>query len=91
MKNLMNILMLSCKKSSELIEKKMYFRLTLIERIQLAMHISMCDACKNWKKQSKHLDKMLHKHINEQVKENDDIRLADEKKQEIILKLKSNK
>jgi len=64
MKKLMNILMLSCKKATELIEKKMYFKLTKVESVQLFMHKSMCDACTAYESLSKILDKVLKEEIN---------------------------
>jgi hypothetical protein len=64
MKKLMNILMLSCQKATELIEKKMYFRLSKVENIQLHMHKSMCEACTNYENQSKILDKALSENDN---------------------------
>jgi hypothetical protein len=57
MKKLMHILFLSCLKSSELIEKKLHFRLTLRERMQLKMHTMMCDACTMYQKQSYIIEK----------------------------------
>lgn len=56
--------MLSCKKATMLIEKKVLFGLSWKENIQLRLHKSMCDACTTYEKQSKLLDKLLHKHID---------------------------
>ncbi|MEO6960888.1 MAG: hypothetical protein ABIY90_02920 [Puia sp.] len=64
MKKLMNILMLSCRKATELIEKKSLDGLSYKENVQLRMHKSMCDACTAYEKQSKLLDKFLHRHIH---------------------------
>lgn len=64
MKKLMNILMLSCKKASALIDKKSVTKLSLKENVMLKMHTSMCDFCTEYQKQSKVLDDMLHKHIH---------------------------
>jgi hypothetical protein len=61
MNRLMNILMLSCRKATELIEKDLYFKLSLIEKIQLRMHISMCDFCTRYKKQSGLLHNILQR------------------------------
>jgi len=55
----MTTLMLSCEKATELIEKKIAFSLSPRERMQLFMHTSMCNACRNYEKQSKFLDKCL--------------------------------
>lgn len=59
---MMNFLMLSCKKATELIEKKSLFKLTLAEKVQLRMHISVCDACKDFEKQSGMLDTAIRYH-----------------------------
>lgn len=64
MKKIMNWLMLSCKKATELIEKRLLLKLTFKEKIQLKMHKSMCSACTAYEKQSKKLDELFHKHID---------------------------
>ena len=56
--------MLSCKKATELIEKKYVLALSLKEKVQLYMHKSMCDACTAYEKQSKKIDELLHNHIH---------------------------
>ena len=43
----MHLLFLSCLKATELIEKKMHFKLSFGERLQLSVHKAMCDACRN--------------------------------------------
>ena len=57
MKKIMHILFLSCLKATELIEKKIHFRLSFSEKIQLKMHKSMCDACSKYEKQSLFIEK----------------------------------
>lgn len=59
MKRLMHILFLSCLKATELIEKKLYFKLSFKEKLQLKAHKAMCDACSNFEKQSYLMDKAL--------------------------------
>ena len=59
MKKVMNKLFLSCLKATELIEKKLHFKLSFAEKIQLKMHKAMCDACTLYEKQSNTLDKAL--------------------------------
>ena len=48
----MHILFLSCLKATELIEKKMHFKLSVREKMQLRIHKSMCNACSNYEKQN---------------------------------------
>jgi hypothetical protein len=64
MKKLMNYLMLSCKKATELIEKRSLVRLSFKEKVQLHLHKSMCDACTAYEKQSKKIDELLHGYIH---------------------------
>jgi hypothetical protein len=86
MKKLMNRLMLSCTKATELAEKKINFKLNTIESIQLKMHTLMCSACRNYQKQSIFIDKALKKSI---VTGNyKHVRLSDDYKNKIIRKLR---
>lgn len=64
MKKLMNYLMLSCKKATELIEKKSVTDLSWKENIQLKVHTKMCDACCYYQKQSKEIDGILYKYVH---------------------------
>jgi hypothetical protein len=48
----MHILFLSCLKATELIEKKLHFKLSLTEKLQLKVHKMMCNACSNYEKQN---------------------------------------
>ncbi|MGC9342918.1 MAG: hypothetical protein ACP5E3_09480 [Bacteroidales bacterium] len=57
MKKIMHILFLSCMKATELIEKKMHFRLSWREKLQLKTHKMMCDACSLYEKQSEVIEK----------------------------------
>lgn len=77
----MNWLMLSCKKATEMIEKKLLVKLSFKEKIQLEMHKSMCSACTAYEKQSKKMDELFHKHISsDDTQKSDDIRNEDLKK-----------
>jgi len=59
MKKLMHILFLSCLKATELIEKKIHFKLSIREKWQLKVHKSMCQACTNYEKQSYLIEKAI--------------------------------
>ena len=59
MKRVMHWLFLSCLKATELIEKKLNFRLTTMEKLQLSMHKAMCDACSRYEKQSSFIDEAI--------------------------------
>ena len=87
MKKLMNKMFLSCLKATELIEKKLHFKLSLTEKIRLKMHKAMCDACTMYEKQSNVLDKVLG---SSEPKDEIVIDLIDFKK-EIMAKIEKSK
>lgn len=60
----MYMIMLSCKKATELIEKRALVRLSSKEKIQLHLHKTMCDACTAYQKQSKKIDELLERYIH---------------------------
>jgi hypothetical protein len=64
MKKIMYMIMLSCKKATELIEKRALVRLSSKEKIQLHLHKTMCDACTAYQKQSKKIDELLERYIH---------------------------
>ncbi len=61
MRRLMNAIMLSCRKATELVEKRMLCRLDKMEGIQLKMHLSMCRDCSNYAKQTGLIDRLLNR------------------------------
>lgn len=85
MKNIMKILFLSCLKATELIEKKMHFKLSWKEKMQLRAHKMMCSACPNYEKQSLLIEKgIATSHIGELTETG-----LEQLKKEIIRKLES--
>jgi hypothetical protein len=78
MKKLMNILFLSCLKATELIEKKLHFKLSFKEKLQLKVHKTMCDACRLYEKQSGLLEKGIEKQEQEILEEIDIDKLKNE-------------
>ena len=58
-------MMISCIKSTELMEKRNLVGLNPYEKINLFLHKSMCDACTTYEKQSRLIEKFLHKHIHD--------------------------
>ena len=63
----MHILFLSCLKATELIEKKLHFKLSATEKLQLKVHKMMCSACTNYEKQ----DILIEKSFERQAQTND--------------------
>jgi len=55
----MQKLMLSCKKATELIDKKIHSGISRDEKIKLYFHTMMCSACTNYEKQGYLMDRML--------------------------------
>jgi len=64
MKHIMHILMLSCLKATELIEKRFHVKLSFKERLQLRMHLMMCEKCTRYEKQSAFLEKGIQNLAN---------------------------
>jgi hypothetical protein len=65
MKRLINILLLSCQKATALIEKEQYFGLSLLEKLKLRAHLTICDYCTQYKLQSKFIHDCLGNHEHE--------------------------
>lgn len=87
MKNkIMHFLFLSCLKATELIEKKLHFKLTLKEKIQLELHKMMCDACSMYEEQSEIIEEGIKKHLHG-APENSD---AEKLKEQIKIKLQEH-
>jgi hypothetical protein len=67
---------LGCQKATFLISKKEEGRLMLIEKIQLKLHLSICDFCTRFQKQVKffasnapHLHEHVHTPLSEEKKQ----------------------
>lgn len=57
----MHYITLSCKKATELVEKKQVSKLSLIENIQLKLHLNMCKTCKKYEAKSVFIESILEK------------------------------
>jgi len=58
-KKIIHLILLSCIRATELIEKKSLFGLSWIERLQLRLHTNVCEGCTIYQQQSILLDKVL--------------------------------
>lgn len=87
MNKLMKMLMLSCKKASELIDKQSVVKLSWKENVQLQMHTAMCDGCKAYKKQSRLLDNLLQNHLHDSKEIELPVIANNKLKEEILSKL----
>lgn len=79
-----NIFELSCRKATELVEKRSLFKLTLVERAQLFLHSLVCDGCRQYAKQSKVIDRFLAKDKYPSKVSQTDLKLDVEAKNKII-------
>lgn len=59
MKRLLHIVILSCKKATFFIEKSYVQPLSLTEKLQLRLHLVICDKCAKYKKQSAIIESLL--------------------------------
>lgn len=56
---LMQRLMLSCKKATELVEKRTVAGLSPVEAVQMRLHMGACEVCRHYEHQSAVLDKAV--------------------------------
>ncbi|MBK8498210.1 MAG: hypothetical protein IPL52_05205 [Flavobacteriales bacterium] len=56
---LIGTLKVSCRKASELIERRELRPLSAMERIGLRLHLGICDGCRAYEKQSVVIDRWL--------------------------------
>lgn len=83
MNALMSLLLMTCKRATELIEKRSVAGLTIVERFRLRLHTSMCRACSEYKTQSNFLQKVLQKWFAEHDHQ-EDAKLPEPVKKTII-------
>ncbi|CAN5219089.1 hypothetical protein BH09BAC1_BH09BAC1_03980 [soil metagenome] len=80
----MDRVMLSCKSATETIEKRNVQPLSVIEGLQLRMHLSMCKVCSAYEKKSNFIDTAMKQFT---LKPNNNTTLPKENKEQIINKL----
>jgi len=85
---IMNKFINSCKKTTELIDKRGISKLSLIEKVQLQLHTSMCNTCHAYEHRSKFLDKAIGKLFN-QKQPHDKAHLSEDRKSKILEELKN--
>lgn len=85
----MSMVMISCKRATELIEKKTVFPLSFKENLQFILHRKMCSTCSAYYKSSKSIDSSL----DQLFKESENIEnkvLSEESKAAILKKIQKN-
>lgn len=83
----MRMLLRTCKKSTELIDKQMLTPLTLKEKMQLQAHKAVCKTCNTYEHQSKLIDALVGQWFAPN-QANGSMKMAKAKKLNIIAKLK---
>lgn len=56
---LMNTLMLSCRKATLLMEQRTMAPLNVVDRMQLWMHLRVCDGCRAFEKQNTTIERLM--------------------------------
>ncbi|QXP65177.1 hypothetical protein [Polaribacter sp. HaHaR_3_91] len=84
---ILNKLTNSCKKTVELIDKKTFSKLSVIEKTKLKLHKSICKTCKAYEEQSKFLDQAVVKLYNQKQPHNK-VQLSADRKSKILEKIK---
>ncbi len=80
-------MMPSCKKATELIEKKEVFKISPVESLKLMFHTSMCHVCSNYEKQSRFLKSALEKFFKTKNENHDNIPVPEDLKAGILKKI----
>jgi hypothetical protein len=83
----LRILLKTCKKSTELIDKQLLTSLTLKEKMQLQAHKAMCKTCNAYENQTKLIDTLIGQWFAPN-QSNGSMKIAQAKKLTIIEKLK---
>ena len=86
MKRLMSMMVASCKKTTELIEKQSVDKLSIKESLQLKFHMSMCSTCTAYYKSSKNIDEGM----SDLFKENKNSHLSEKTKSNILKEIKKS-
>lgn len=87
----MQRLMLSCKKATELIDKKIHFGISREEKVKLYFHTAMCSACSNYEKQSYFIDRALKEtHSHPDQSNHNHVAQSEDLVERIIQKLDKN-
>ncbi|RTY88629.1 hypothetical protein EKM02_00270 [Flavobacterium sp. RSP49] len=61
MQKVMNLIVNSCKKTTELMDKQLLTALSVKEKMQLQVHKTMCKTCSAYENQSKIIDSIICK------------------------------
>lgn len=89
MKKLMNIIVLSCRKATFLVEKGHTDPLSLLDKMQLNMHLKICDKCSTYRKQSMFIEQEI-KNNRPEFSVSPEIKLSDMSKSRMQKAIEQN-
>lgn len=81
--------MLSCRDATALMEKRHREEISFAERIQLAVHVTLCAACRRYQKQSAWLEGIFRSR-DQQIMEEEVDQQAGELEEKILRQLEEN-
>ncbi len=87
-KKLIGHIFFSCKHATELVEKKQFVKLSLLEKVRFKGHMLICSACRSYEKQSALMEKMFHRINNSSIPEQEIPKMNDTAKTRILEILK---
>ena len=90
-KKLMNWLFFSCQHATELVEKREFVSLSLLEKIRFKCHTLLCTACRSYEKQSVLIEKMVHRMTNSSISKQETPKMDAAARAKILEKLKEAK
>lgn len=82
---------ISCKKASEMIEQEAIVPLSFYDKLKLKLHLMICKACQNYKKQSQLIDEFFSNTNNDPETEHFHIEENPHLKETIIKKISETK
>lgn len=80
-------MMLSCKQTSLIVSQSYDRRLLWRERIGIRLHLMLCTACSNFKRQMDFIRQALHHFASQEWEENEQLRLSAEALERIARKI----
>lgn len=66
LKKIIHVFFLSCKQATFLIEKRLHARLSPLERLQLKLHLALCELCAAYDKKAFFLNEIMKKEIRKE-------------------------
>lgn len=78
----MNKIMLTCLQATKLTTQRSFRNLSIMEKLQLKMHHSVCHACRKFDSQNIYIDHAVKNHFSI-IENKSELKLSDERKNNI--------